>query len=176
MATRTWKIDTSHSNVGFTVRHMMLMKVHGRFGSWNGTIQLDDQDVTKSSVEVSIDVASIDTNEEKRDGHLRSPDFFDAEKFPKITFKSKRVAKGSGEKLDVVGDLSIHGVTKEVTLQAEIAGRGKDPWGNERVAFEGHTSINRKDFGLGWNQTLETGGVLVSEKVDITLELQAIPG
>ena len=176
MAARTWKIDTSHSQVGFSVRHMMMLKVHGRFGKWDGSLHLDDADPTKSSVEVNVDVASIDTNEEKRDGHLRSADFFDAEKFPKMTFKSKQVKDAGGGKLDVTGDLTIHGVTKEVVLHATHAGKGKDPWGNERVAFEGHTTINRNDFGLKWNQALEAGGVLVSEKVDITLEIQAIPG
>jgi polyisoprenoid-binding protein YceI len=175
MATRTWNIDTSHSNVGFTVRHMMMLKVHGRFGKWEGTITLDDADPTKSSVAVSIDVASVDTNEPKRDGHLRSPDFFDTEAFPKLTFASKRVKDLGGCKLEVVGDLSLHGVTKEVVLRAEQVGKGKDPWGNERVAFEATTSFSRSDFGLKWNQALETGGVLVSDKVEVTLEVQAIP-
>jgi polyisoprenoid-binding protein YceI len=175
MATRTWKIDTSHSNVGFTVRHMMMLKVHGRFGKWDGKITLDEADPTRSSVAVSVDVASIDTNEAKRDGHLRSADFFDVEKFPKLTFESKRVTALGGGELEVAGDLTLHGVTKEVVLKAAQVGKGKDPWGNERIAFEATTSINRSDFGLKWNQALETGGVLVSEKVDITLEVQAIP-
>jgi polyisoprenoid-binding protein YceI len=175
MANRTWKIDTAHSNVGFTVRHMMMLKVHGRFGAWEGEIALDESDVTKSRVAVRIDVASIDTNEAKRDGHLRSPDFFDAEKFPKLTFESKRVKDVGGGKLEITGDLSLHGTTKEVVLRAEQVGKGKDPWGNERIAFEATTSLSRSEFGLSWNQALETGGVLVSDKVDITLEVQAIP-
>jgi polyisoprenoid-binding protein YceI len=122
---------------------------------------------------VSADVASIDTREEKRDGHLKSPDFFDAEKFPKLTFASKRV-EGQGDRFKVVGDLTLHGVTKEVTLDITSEGSGKDPWGNERRAFSAHGHLNRSDFGLKWNQALETGGVLVGEKVDIEAEISAI--
>lgn len=174
MAARNWKIDTSHSNVGFSVRHMMMLKVHGRFGKWEGTLRLDDEDVTQSVVEVKIDAASVDTNEEKRDAHLRSADFFHAEAFPQLTFKSKKV-KETPAGLEILGDLTIHGVTKETTLLAAKVGRGKDPWGNERVAFEAKTSIERSAFGLTWNQALETGGVLVSDKVDISIEIQAVP-
>jgi polyisoprenoid-binding protein YceI len=168
-----WNIDNSHSSIGFTVRHMMFAKVHGRFDKWTATFDMNDADISKSTVSVEIDAASINTNDEKRDGHLKSGDFFDVATHPKLTFKSKRVEK-KGDELHVVGDLSIHGVTKEVTLEVEQTGSGKDPWGNARVAFNAKTSINRKDYGLNWNQALEAGGVLVSEKVDISIEVQAV--
>jgi polyisoprenoid-binding protein YceI len=173
MATQTWNIDTAHSGVHFSVRHMVIAKVRGSFTKWSGTIVLDDADFARSSLEAKIDASSIDTAEEKRDGHLKSPDFFDVAKFPEITFKSKRI-EGTPEKFKVVGDLSLHGVTKEVVLEAERNGTGKDPWGNERQGFSAHTSIHRGDFGLKWNQALETGGVLVGEKIDIELEVSAV--
>ncbi len=168
-----WNIDPTHSTIGFTVRHMVFAKVHGRFKSWTGTLDLDLADLTKSKVEVSIDVASIDTHEEKRDGHLKSPDFFDVAAHPTMTFKSKKVEK-SGEDYKLVGDLSLHGVTKEVTLDVEYGGRGKDPWGGERAGFHAKGTINRTDFGLKWNQALETGGVLVGEKVELAIDLEAV--
>jgi len=169
-----WEIDTSHSSVGFSVRHMMFAKVHGTFKQWSANLSLDDQDFTKSSVKATLEVASIDTNEAKRDGHLKSPDFFDAEKNPKITFESKSVKKLDGERLEVMGDLSLHGVTKPVTLAARLEGRGKDPWGGERIAFHASTTIDRSDYGLSWNQVLEAGGVLVGTKIEIEIEIQAV--
>jgi polyisoprenoid-binding protein YceI len=173
MAIQKWNIDTSHSGVHFTVRHMVIAKVHGRFSQWSGVISLDDQNASASSVTVDIDAASINTSEDKRDGHLRSPDFFDVEKFPKITFRSTKVeAKGQND-LKVTGDLSVHGVTKSVTLAVEKLGQAKDPWGAERVVFSGSASIDRKDFGLHWNQVLEAGGFLVGDRIDITLEVEA---
>jgi polyisoprenoid-binding protein YceI len=172
MAT-TWKIDTSHSSAGFTVRHLVISKVHGRFGKWDGSVTFDEKNLATAKIDVTLDVASIDTNEEKRDAHLRSADFFDAENHPRITFKSKRVEK-NGDGYKVVGDLTIRGTTREVAADATYDGRGKDPWGNERIAFSGKAQINRNDFGLKWNQALETGGVLVGEKVEIGLEVQAI--
>ncbi len=173
MATQTWNIDPSHSGVSFSVRHMMIAKVRGSFGTFSGTVTVDDADASKSSVKAEIDVGSINTHEPKRDGHLKSPDFFDVEKFPKMTFVSKRV-EGKGAQLKVAGDLTLHGVTHEVVLDVTREGGGKDPWGNQRLAFTAHGSLNRNDFGLKWNQALETGGVLVGEKVELDLEISAV--
>ena len=173
MAT-TWNIDTSHSSIHFSVRHMMIAKVRGAFNAWSGSIAFDDANVSASKIQGEIDVASIDTAEPKRDGHLKSPDFFDIEKFPHLGFKSTSVEK-KGETLAVHGDLTLHGVTKPVTLGVEFHGRAKHPMnGSERAGFSAHTHINRKDFGLGWNAVLEAGGVAVSEKVEIAIEIQAI--
>ena len=173
MAAHTWDIDVTHSAVQFHVRHMVISKVHGRFARWSGAIQLDTADLTRSSVEVRIDAASVDTQVADRDAHLKSPDFLDAAKYPEITYRSRRIEKAGGG-YRVIGDLSIHGVTREVVLDAEFAGTGKDPWGNERAGFAAKTSIDRKDFGLKWNAALETGGVLVGEKVEISIELEAV--
>ena len=153
---------------------MVITKVRGRFLKWDGTLTLDEQDWSKSRVEVSIDAASISTGAEKRDGHLRSADFLDAEKFPKLTFKSTKVEKASGDKLKVTGDLTIRDVTKSVTLDVEQLGKAKDPWGNNKIAFNGKVVVMREEFGAKWNQALEAGGVLVGKQVDIDLELQAI--
>jgi len=174
MTTQTWKIDPTHSAVRFSVRHLMISKVHGQFARFSGEVQLDDADVSRSSVKVEIEAASIHTNEVKRDAHLRSADFFDVEKFPTLTFVSKQVLAEGGKVTQVIGDLTIHGVTRQVTLDVEDAGRSRDPWGNERVGYEVSTRISRKDFGLEWNVALETGGVLVGDKIDITLEVQAV--
>jgi len=173
-ATRTtWAIDPAHSHVGFSVRHMMISTVKGRFGTVAGTVELDE-DLTTGSVEATIDVASIDTREAQRDAHLRSADFFDADRFPTITFKSRRVAKAAPDKLTVTGDLTIKGVTREVVLEVVEEGRGTDPWGGERAGFTAHTTINRRDFGLTYNQVLETGGVLVGEDIKISLDVELI--
>jgi polyisoprenoid-binding protein YceI len=174
MTDQLWNIDTSHSRVGFAVRHMLISKVRGAFTRWSGTLHLHEGDLSASSVEVTIDAASIDTQEPKRDEHLRSPDFFEVERFPELTFRSTGVEDLGDGRLRVTGDLSIHGVTREVVLDAELTGRGTDPWGGTRIAFEARTTINRKDFGLSWNQVLETGGVLVGEKIEIALEVQAV--
>lgn len=171
---RTWSIDPVHSQVDFGVRHMMISTVRGTFGELEGTIHLDEDDLTNSSVEVSIDAASIDTRNEDRDTHLRSGDFLNVEEHPTLRFKSRSV-EPAGDGFVVQGDLTIRGVTREVTLEAEELGRGTDPWGNPRVGFRADTRINRKDFGLTWNQALETGGVLVGDEVKISLEVQAIP-
>lgn len=172
-ATRTWTIDAAHSQVEFGVRHMMISTVKGYFPGIEGTIRLGE-DLSGSSVEVTLDAASIDTRNKDRDAHLRSGDFFDVEKFPTLTFRSTSV-EGSGDEITVVGDLTIRGVTREVTLKAEELGRGVDPWGNPRVGFQARTSISRKDFGLTWNQALEAGGVLVGDEIRISVEVQAIP-
>jgi polyisoprenoid-binding protein YceI len=173
---RTWKIDNAHSQIDFAVRHMVVAKVRGRFNAWAGELDLDEKDLTRSSVKVEIDAASIDTGNGQRDGHLRSPDFFDAEKFPKLSFRSKRIEKGGPgrDRYRVVGDLTIRDVTREVVLDAEALGIGKDPWGNDRAAFSASASIDRREFGLTWNQVLEAGGVLVGEKIEIGIELQAV--
>lgn len=174
MTTTNWNFDLAHSSVNFHVRHLMVSKVHGRFSLWGGTLEIDNDDITRSRVDVSIDAASVDTKEDKRDAHLRSADFFDVERFPALTFKSTKVEKTGDEELAITGDLTLHGVTKSVKLAVELGGQAKDPWGGIRTGFSAKTSINRKDFGLGWNAVLETGGVLVGEKIEITFEIEAV--
>ncbi len=174
MTENTWNIDPQHSAIRFSVRHMVFSKVHGRFAKWSGKVDLGDGDLSKASAEIVIDVASIDTGEADRDAHLRSADFLNIEQNPELTFRSRRVEKQDETHYRMIGDLSLNGETREVALDVEHAGNGMDPWGNERSGFNASVSLNRKDFGLGWNQLLETGGVLVGEKVDITIELQLI--
>ena len=174
MANETWNVDGAHSAVNLGVRHMVISKVRGRFTKWNAKLSLDTADLTRSAVEVDIDSASIETGVADRDNHLRSPDFLDVQKYPSLTYKSRRVEVLSPERLRVVGDLTIRSVSREVVLDVEYGGQGKDPWGNQRVGFTATASLNRKDFGLTWNQALETGGVLVADRVDIEIELQAI--
>lgn len=174
MATTTWNIDGTHSGVHFTVRHMVFAKVRGSFRDWRGTLKLNPADLSSTSAEVEIQAASIDTGVADRDNHLRSGDFFDVERFPTLRFKSTRVESLGDERFKLVGELTIRDVTREVVLESEFGGKGKDPWGNERVAFTAKTSLNRGDFGLTWNQALEAGGVLVSDRVDIEIELQAV--
>lgn len=171
----TWNIDPDHTNIGFKVRHLMVSNVKGSFEKHSGTIDINDKDITKSKVEVTIDTNSINTNVQKRDEHLRSADFLDVAKFPAMTFVSKKVAKAGKDRLKVTGDLTLHGVTKEVVLDVEpISKESKDPWGNLRRGTTATTKINRKDFGLVWNKALETGGVAVGEEVLITLEIEMI--
>jgi polyisoprenoid-binding protein YceI len=174
MTTHTWNIDPSHSDVHFSIRHMVVSKVRGRFTKVSGSLELDENDLTRSAVEATIDASSIDTGTEKRDAHLRSPDFFDVENFPELRFRSKRIEKVDGDRYRVVGDLTIHGVTRELAFDVEYGGRAKDPWGNERVGFVATASLDRKDYGLGWNQVLEAGGVLVGDRVEIELDVQAV--
>jgi polyisoprenoid-binding protein YceI len=169
-----WNIDASHSTAEFSVRHLMITNVKGRFSKLTGSADFDPAHPDGGSFEATIDAASVDTRDEKRDAHLKSADFFDVEKFPTIAFKSKKVAKND-DGYAATGDLTIHGVTKEVTLEIEELSKvSKDPWGNTRVGASAHTKINRKDFGLGWNQALETGGVLVGEQVKISLEVSMV--
>ncbi|HET7753670.1 MAG TPA: YceI family protein [Anaeromyxobacteraceae bacterium] len=168
-----WDIDVGHSSIHFWVRHMVISKVHGRFAKWSGTIHLDEKDLTRSSVDVTIDTASIDTQVADRDAHLRSADFLDVAKYPAMTFRSKRIEK-AGDRYRVIGDLDLHGIVREVTLDADFAGTGKDPWGNQRAGFSAKASLDRREFGLVWNSALETGGVLVGEKVEIALEVEAV--
>jgi polyisoprenoid-binding protein YceI len=171
----TWTIDPDHSNVGFKVRHLMVSNVKGSFDKYTGTIDINDKDITKSKVEVSIDTSSINTNQQKRDEHLRSADFFDVAKFPTMTFVSKKVTKAGKGKLKVTGDLTLHGVTREVVLDVEpLSKESKDLYGNLRRGTTATTKINRKDFGLVWNKVLETGGVAVGDEVSITLEIEMI--
>jgi polyisoprenoid-binding protein YceI len=172
-AVESWSIDPMHSNIAFNVRHLVITKVHGRFTEWNGSLVLGGPDYADSKVEFTIDAASIDTREPQRDAHLRSADFFDVEKYPTIEFKSRRVETAGEDRYRVIGDLTIHGVTREVVLDVEEGGRARDPWGNDRVGFTAKTSIDRGDFGLTWNQALETGGVVVGDKVQIELEIEA---
>ena len=174
MNTNNWNIDTTHSGINFSIRHMVVAKVRGRFAKYSGAIALDEGDFTRSVVEATIDAASIDTGTAQRDTHLRSPDFFDVDRFPEIRFKSTRIEKLNDERYRVVGDLTIRDVTREIALEAEYGGRATDPWGNERVGFVAKASVDRKDFGLRWNQALEAGGVLVGDRVDIELEVQGV--
>ena len=171
--TNQWDIDVSHSAIHFSVRHMVIAKVRGQFARWSGTIRLDEQDLTRSSVDVRIDAASIDTQVADRDAHLRSADFLDVARYPEMTFRSTRIER-AGEAYRVIGDLQLHGVVRPVVLEAEFAGTGKDPWGNVRAGFSAKASLDRREFGLLWNAALETGGVLVGDKVEIGIELEAV--
>jgi polyisoprenoid-binding protein YceI len=170
----TWQLDSSHSHIGFAVKHLMVATVRGEFGSYTGTLQLDTDDLTKSHVTAEIDASSISTRDEKRDEHLRSADFFDVANHPKITFKSTRIESAGGQNFKLIGDLTIRGTTKEVTLDAEYSGIAKDPWGNTKSGFEITGAINRSDFGLTFNAALETGGVLVGEKVKLQIEVEVL--
>ncbi len=174
MAQEKWSFDPVHSHVGFSVRHLMISKVNGSFKVWSGTLITDEANPQASSVEVEIDAASIDTQEPKRDEHLRSADFLDVANYPKLTFKSTKVVKEDDENYKVTGLLTIRGVSKEVVLDTEFAGQQKDPWGGTRAGFSAKTIIHRPDFGLTFNMPLEGGGVVVGEKVTITLEVQAV--
>ena len=174
MTTNNWNIDTVHSGINFSVRHMVVSKVRGRFAKFSGELAIDDDDLTRSSVDVAIDATSIDTGNAQRDTHLRSADFFDVEAFPELRFRSTRIEQRGDARYAVVGQLTIRDVTREVSLDVEYGGRARDPWGNERLGFVAKASVDRKDFGLRWNQALETGGVLVADRIDIELELQGV--
>jgi polyisoprenoid-binding protein YceI len=172
MAPQTWNIDPAHSSVGFTIRHLMISKVHGNFTRWTGSLVFDEAAPGASSVEAQIEVASVDTREPNRDTHLRTGDFFDVEKFPHMTFKSTKI-EGSGSDYKVTGDLTLRGITKPVVLDVEYGGKSNHPQLGERIAFSAHTVIHRKDFGVTFNQILDNGGIALGEKVDIVLEVQA---
>ncbi|CAN5556383.1 YceI family protein [soil metagenome] len=173
-AVGTWSIDASHSLAEFSVRHMMVSTTRGQFQNVSGTLTLDEGDLTTAKVEATIEVKSLSTRDEKRDGHLLSADFFDADNFPTIIFTSTSVAK-KGDDYIVTGDLTIHGTTRSVELKTEFNGFNTTPWGGRVVGFSADTEISRKDFGLEWNVALETGGVLVGDKVKIHLEVEAGP-
>ena len=167
-----WIIDAAHSNVGFSIKHLMIATVRGSFREVQGSVTVDESDPTTARIDITIPTASVTTADEKRDAHLRSADFFDVERFPNMTFRSKRVERQSGDSFRVIGDLSIRDVTKEVALEVELLGRAKDPWGNEKAGFEATTKIKRADYGLTWNAALETGGVLVGDEVKISIEAE----
>lgn len=164
----SYQVDVAHTSVTFHVRHLFT-KVMGRFDKFEGKIEFDPAKPAEAKVEGSIDAASINTNNEKRDAHLRSKDFFDVEEFPKITFVSTKVAEVDGQRGKLHGNLTIHGVAKPVVLDVEYLGTGSDPWGNKKSGFSAKTKINRKDFGLAWNETLEAGGVLVGDEIEIEI-------
>jgi polyisoprenoid-binding protein YceI len=170
----SWTIDVAHTHVGFAIKHLMIATVRGRFAQVHGSVTVDESHPTTASIDINIPTASVSTGDEKRDAHLRSPDFFDVERYPNITFRSTRVAAQSNEAFRVVGDLTIRDVTREVTLDVQMLGRAKDPWGNEHAAFEATTRIKRGDYGLTWNAALETGGVLVGDEVSISIEAQLL--
>lgn len=167
----TYKIDAAHSKIGFEVPHLVVATVEGKFSEFDGTFVIDPK-LDKSTVDVNIKSASVNTDNKDRDDHLRSPDFFDAKKYEKLTFKSKKIT-GTPDKLQVSGDLTIRGVTKPVTLDAKYTGSVKDPWGNERVAFRASTKINRKDYGLAWSKAVEAGPV-VGDEITLDLRVEAI--
>ena len=170
-----WNLDLSHSNVGFSVKHMMVSKVKGQFSSFNANIEAEDlAEISNANIKFDIDVASISTRNEDRDNHLKSADFFDVDKYPKITFESTAITK-KGNDYEITGNLTIKDVTKVVTFETEYNGKGKNPWGQEVYGFEAATSINREEFGLTWNAALETGGVLVGKDIKINVELEVNP-
>jgi polyisoprenoid-binding protein YceI len=170
----SWIIDTQHTHIEFVVRHMMIAKVRGQFKSFEGTIDINPNDISQSKAVGSIDVTSIDTREEDRDNHLRSADFFDVENYPKITFESTSIESQGGDKYKVTGNMTIKDVTKAVTFDVTDEGRGQDPWGNQRQGLSASAKINRKDFGLTWNVALETGGWLVGDQITINAEVELI--
>ena len=173
--TTTWTLDPVHSVAEFKVKHMMISNVKGQFTGITGVLTLDDDNIAASRVEATIDAATINTREAQRDAHLKSADFFDVEQFPTLSFRSTQVKRSGDDELSVTGDLTIHGVTRQVTFQVEgPTAAGKDPWGNTRIGLSATTKINRKDFELTWNAALETGGILVGEEVTITLDLQFV--
>jgi polyisoprenoid-binding protein YceI len=170
----SWMIDAAHTEANFTVRHMMISNVRGQFKKVNGTVEFDEAQPANTKVDVQIEIASIDTREEKRDGHLKSPDFFDAEKYPYLTFKSKRVEVKDAAQARLIGDLTIRDVTKEVALDVEYNGSARSPWGTLNAGFSAKTTIKRKEWGLNWNVALETGGWLVGDDVHIAIELEIV--
>ena len=174
-ATTSWTIDTSHSTVEFAVKHMMFTTVKGRFSDVKGSIEFDADDPARGRADITIGAASVDTRDAKRDAHLRSADFFDVDTFPTLTFRSTKVT-GTSKRFALTGDLTIHGITRPITLDVTFEGVGKDPWGIERAGFSASGTLNRKDFGLTWNAALETGGVLVGDEVKIALDVQLIKG
>jgi len=170
----TWQVDPVHSHVEFSVRHLMIATVRGRFAELAATLTGDDGDVEHAAIDLAIPAASVDTREPQRDAHLRSADFFDADHHPHIRFHSTRISRTRDDVFAVEGALTIRGVTRPITLTVHRGGRARDPWGAERVAYSATTTISRKDFGLNWNQVLETGGVLVGDEVTISIDLELV--
>jgi len=169
---KNWSLDKAHSNIGFSIAHLVISDVQGNFTDYSVKFTTNKEDFSDASIEVEIQTASINTDNKKRDDHLRSDDFFDAEKFPTITFRSKSFEKVGDNKFTVTGDLTMHGVTKEVVLDMVYRGQVKDPWGNTKAGFKATTSLDRYDYGLKYNSTLEAGGVLIGKEVDVHIELQ----
>ena len=169
----TWTIDPSHSTVEFVAKHMMITTVKGRFAELEGTIVADEANIGDSTVEVTMQAASLDTRSEQRDAHLRSPDFLDVETYPTVNFRSTRI-EGTKDEFQLTGDLTIRGVTRPITLDVTFEGEGKDPWGGTRASFSAKGKFDRRDFGLTWNVALETGGILVSNEVKINIEAQVV--
>ncbi|QMT17923.1 YceI family protein [Planococcus maritimus] len=172
---KKWTVDQAHSEIGFSVKHMMISKVKGTFGSYEAQVEADENNLENALIDFKIDVTSIDTNNEDRDNHLRSADFFDAEQYPHITFHASDIQKKDDDEYELRGELTIKDVTRPVTFEAEYGGKATNPWGVEVVAYHVNGKINRKDFGLTWNQALETGGVLVGEDIKLNLEIQGNP-
>jgi polyisoprenoid-binding protein YceI len=170
----SWNIDTAHTQIQFSVRHLMISKVRGHFEKFSGSVALDKDHPENTKVEVKVETASINTREPQRDGHLRSPDFFNSDVYPYMTFVSKRVDVLSGQTARLVGDLTIRDVTREVVMDVEFLGMAKSPWGTTSAGFTASGKLNRKDWGLTWNQGLETGGVLVGEDVELSIELELV--
>jgi polyisoprenoid-binding protein YceI len=169
-----WTIDTSHSQIQFTVRHMMISNVRGRFENFSGTVDLDENNPENSKIDIKIEIATLNTRDAQRDGHLRSADFFEAEKYPYMTYVSKKIKKTDAIHAKVYGDLTIRNVTREVVLEVEFNGKAKSPWGTTSAGFNAEAKISRKDFGLEWNKTLETGGVLVGDEITINIDFEAV--
>lgn len=176
LAQNAWKLDNSHSNINFEVSHMVISTTTGQFKSFQIDFTQGKDDFSGSQINATVEASSVNTDNEKRDGHLKSEDFFDVEKYPQITFKSSEFKKVSGSKYEITGDLTLHGVTQKVTFEAKFNGTGKDPWGNTRSGWKASTTINRGDFGLKYNAALETGGVLIGEEVEITVNAEFIKG
>lgn len=170
----TYKIDESHTQVGFKIKHLVISTVSGRFNKFSGEFKFDSKTGKLEGLKTSIDASSIDTNEPDRDKHLKSKDFFDVQKFKTLEFVAKDVSYESSKPSEIKGDLTIHGITKPVVLKVEFKGEATDPWGNQRAAFEARTKVNRKDFGLNWNKNLDKGGVMIADDVDIQIEGEAI--
>lgn len=170
----TWQIDSAHSHIYFTARHMMISKVRGQFESFSGEVNYDEENPTRTTVDIQIDAASLNTKEAQRDGHLKSPDFLDVANYPVVRFQSTKVEQTSADSGKLYGNLTIRDVTKPVVLDVEYAGQAQSPWGNISAGFSGSTAINRKEWGLNWNQALETGGVLVGDKIQIEIELELV--
>ena len=172
--TTTWTIDPAHSNVEFAVKHLMISTVKGRFAVISGALQLNEANSTATKVDIEIDTASVDTRQEQRDAHLRSADFFDAEHHPKIVFRSTRIDGDTSGEFTLVGDLTIKGITRPVTLKANFEGEGRDPWGGDRLGFSAEGKINRKEFGLSWNQALEAGGWVLGDDIKLHIDAEFV--
>ena len=171
---KKWNVDAAHSSIGFSVKHMMVSKVRGSFGDFGADVEANETDLTAANIAFTIKVASINTGNEDRDNHLRSADFFDVEQYPEIKFVANNITKKDDD-YEIAGDITIKDVTKPIVFEAEYGGKGTNPWGQEVVAFSAETKLNREDFGLTWNQALETGGVLVGKDIKITIDLEANP-